>query len=1418
MEGVMKNKTLLFFAALLFCTAVSFIGLDNDGEAASSQAAPGLTKKDFAGDPSLFAVPGETVVVTFLEPPDIRLNGQEEAILAQEDATDPCTNGTLAPGGGEDLVVTGPCTVGAGIYRYGNVNIIEGGTLEFKESKDAEIHFWAKSILVENNGSLIAGTTAPIGTNNGALTIHLYGSDSDKNGIECKSPLVNGVPCGIPKGVWDSNQPLTPTCNKTDLSGVSDCFYQYMPADNVPGETGFFGRKVLAVSYGGTLKLFGKKGATYKEGVQNWDSGMSWVRLDDRDLKPDKDILTLDRPVDWEEGDRVVVTTTDYLPGHSEELEIIKKLGPEMIRVRRIDPITNMPPPNCPKDRPGDPKDCGSEYLHNGDLYNLNNLPQRLKQDIKIVNGGEDNGKKYAETRAAVALLTRSIRIVSGGNTFDESKKTCSYDCFPLSEGFFGGHTMIRQGFKEYKVQGVEFYQLGQGGRKARYPVHLHLARKTPNNTFVKDCSVHDSMTRWYTIHGTQGVTLARNVGYLSIGHGYYLEDGTETDNNFYSNIGIFARAAINNDQNPRKVPGILAWGGSKTNADVPYNSDFANPTVFWIMNGWNDFEYNMAAGANACGVCYWLLPGFISTHSRNMVWESYASIQKIIPGGAPLKTFLGNYCSSAQLSFNTVQATDACNGLGELGPVDNPLAPPPNEDYYPKVGGLRQPTLCTGTCSNNKGQPCETNDQCGIGNTCTQDCSQAPPCAVPNPGAPFDNRDFCPVTVLDRYTSSFHWPEKNFAAIWLRGKWMLLSNSVLSDSQNGGLGFVTGGDYTLSSVIPGNWQAAIKSVFIGNTQKDNPLASNAGPFNPLKSRDGKIMGLTCDNTSNRQLYCLSKKEGITMPVSNFSMQQRFYNIYDGPNYQDSNAYLDITKTSLKPQCQPGNCPSTTSGWMYTAAQGIPIDQKSQECVLPNAAIGWKQPNGFYYPPAFHSTNLYFRDVDIRHLVIEPLWKPGTFESDLDQIEKNYCTFDSTTNNNQTFTGFTAVDRQTVLNDDDGSLTGLLSPAAPTEGETISVNLDPFFNAPVEAPECNSFDIETTSGGKTGGTAKTSPYQYVSTVVYPACVVEGNCSGHCSIDNKPCARDKTCPVIPGQPAQKCLDSKWGESCSNQTCYGVPLSRQLVTSLADVDRTMPMMGMGFSQRSMLTVNGGTYYIDTTVSEGTQKKGSGGPSPITSLNVFEPTGTYYLFFVYANELTKQKYQIYIGKGISDFDTNMSKYIKPVRVDIRGDDLKFQEDGVIWNGLKPKYESTSGILTVGTDFSEFRSNFDQTFGDYCRPKSFCKLVNGTCQSSLGTNDPFHNESQRICETVAGKDIDCPLFQFNGPTGKLPGCVGVKVTLGDSSQFIADDIDHRPDSCCFPKEQPWDVKFNRAEFDTAGSCITTVIPNPQFCDKKCP
>ncbi len=50
------------------------------------------------------------------------------------------------------------------------------------------------------------------------------------------------------------------------------------------------------------------------------------------------------------------------------------------------------------------------------------------------------------------------------------------------------------------------------------------------------------------------------------------------------------------------------------------------------------------------------------------------------------------------------------------------------------------------------------------------------------------------------------------------------------------------------------------------------------------------------------------------------------------------------------------------------------------------------------------------------------------------------------------FNNFSAVDRQTELTDDDGSLTGY--------AHTTSVNEDLFFKAPVEGPECQS-DLQT---------------------------------------------------------------------------------------------------------------------------------------------------------------------------------------------------------------------------------------------------------------------------------------------------------------------------------------------------------------------
>ena len=1128
------------------------------------------------------------------------------------------------------------------------------------------------------------------------------------------------------------------------------------------------------------------------------NSGKSWARLNGN-VGVGATELKIDREVDWEVGDRIVVTTTDYLPGHSEVLEIVAHPIDNMtFNFKVVNQFTGV-------DIPG-----GLQYPHNGTPYSLAKVPSDMNIDLMV------EGQPAAETRAAVGLLSRSIRIVSAGDTFMSD--------FPPDPGkFLGGHTLVRQGVMEFKVQGVQFHQLGQGGKMGHYPAHFHLTRKTPEGTFIKDSSITDSMTRWITLHGVQGVTLARNVGCMSIGHGFYLEDGTEINNKLYSNLGILARAAVKNDQNPRQVPGILAWGGRPDTAFPPYNSDIFNPTVFWIMNGWNDFEYNMAAGAAGCGVCYWLVPCTNSGPSQGKKWESYASMQSgpVMMDGddvyennigragmTPLKTFKGNYCTTAMMSFNTVGDTDTCLGVNTFGIAPNPNAPvpailpvaqggkgnPEKETFYPKItgGGGRFATKCDGLdCG-----PAVITDRCGNG-----------------------NRENCLVTVLDKYTSSFHWPQQNFAAIWLRPQWYLVINSFLSDSQNGGLGFVTGGDYTLSSIVPGLWQLATRSVFVGQTQKDNPLSSNAGPFNPLVSSDGKVKGLICD--SGDANHCRSAKEGISIPIDNFAVNQRFFNIYDGPNFQDKNAYLDIEETQLGPQCKPGdgNCPQFGPGvgqpaWMYTRTIGIPVDKSKSSCVLPNAAIGWKQPNGFFYPPAFHSDGLFFDNVGIRHYVLEPLWIPGTFKTDEVKLRENYCRF----NSENTFGNFSSVDRQTVVNDDDGSLTGLVSSEFT---ESISVNLDPFFNAPIEAIECKSFE-----------TAKTSPYEYLSTVIYPECATNNTCSGTCSntggactwggecLDEGNCIESKctndpslSCTTIKECDKSGMCSATWGRPCTNTDCFGIPLERQLLTTddADDLSTTgIRMAGMDLFQRSMMTLNGATYYVNTTVSEDEQRKSA------KSLNVFKAGDTYYTFFLYTKDSTKQTYQFYVGQDDS-IDPDNPQIVNAVRANISTFPITFTPDSLQWDkdttGWDRKYNRGTGILTVTVDMKSFKSQYEATKLDFCQPESFC-MKNGAgtgciCSDDLTGDEKAACDSGNICEKWVGKDVDCPLegcpgFAIKLPNGFMPDDKG--------NILISTREGHRPDPVCFPKEAPWTIELNTAGA-IAGSCEGTPVDPDKFC-----
>ncbi len=1418
----------------------------------------------------------------------------------------------LPPGMPVDMVqpnvkVVGECLVRPGAdheYFYGQINIVENGTLLFREydenlqyQENTETNFWASAIIIENGGTMDvhAGDDRdrdrfpdPYGQYGGTLNIYLYGKDhaewshqdqvfTDQNqGALCASDIGNGKgPCGIPENVWTSNGAQEFNLpGRDDPNDRRDYFYEYGPlradamctngqvfsvddgnamcgSESADGKVGYFGKKAIAVSYGGALVMRGYKGACTEkeigtrvpgcEGLTDNDplrSSPGWTRLG-ADANPNDQSITLDRTFKGAAvNDEIIVTTTDYLPGHSELLKI--QSGQDTTSIQ-LQPLTEP----CADKTNSMNTPC---FFHKGERFPLDRLNDardsrgnpRLTIDRDLVNDG-------AEIRAAVAHITRSIRIISAG---DSAGAPFGFDAKGGTENpeySFGGQLIARQGFRQFQVQGVELVEMGQGGRMGHYAVHFHKARETPRDTYLRDSTINVSMSRWVVIHDTEGVELSRNIGYKSIGHGFYLEDGTETNNDFHSNLGIFARAAVENDQNPRKIPGILA-DNEGIRPGFPFRSDSQYPSVFWITNGWNDFIGNMAAGAGACGAGFWLPPtgnsDMMDVGHGPMQWSGYAEIQKNQRGISPVKSFYMNYATTVMHSLQTTSDAPVCHGIlaKEQAPV-NPnfpvlravesIAPkegnPVSGMYFPKidVGAYRVATVCP----RNQSGDYDCSEIVAQNRRCN--ASDLP---ISDPNNPLN---ICAVTVIDHFTSSFHWAEGNVSAIWLRSNWFLLDNSVLTDIQNGGLTFISGGDYTHSSVINGYWTLARNMVFIGHTQIGNGYAGIAGPFNDES-------GLKCDDLTNPAVvpnYCLNTDEGISMPVNGLFTNQRFANIYDGPSYQDSNAYLDIKKAECEKQGYNGDC-------MYGTPLATLVVKDADKCWLPNAAIAWKQPNGFYYPPAFHMDNLFFDDVDLRHYVINPLFQApsavvgdenfgqgGTYLTDEAMVAHEYCNPPG-----QLFNNFTAVDRQTELNDDDGSLTGLINSFTTMDSierqlnQTISVNLELFFEGPVQAPECLSALGTNTlpenacqqNSQQPAPTVTTSPYDYVSTVVYHE------------------------PQNPNPPNPS--DPHWNAICTFPNCYGVPLYRQYLTgndggneanSTRDWkhwykngchnDSTTPqcrwpfirMSGSPFFSRQSMTVNNGAYYVDTTVSQNTQNTENFTTDPRPrSINVFQANEKYHMFFVYAKQTTKQTYKFYVGDNF-DLDT-----FKLECVDISTATLEFTEESDRssaecrsdtrgdWATAKMSDDPEEpGILEVVVDF-EGQNDLDPTIANgLCLPRTFCKPERNTCVGALPDNDPIFRanpdmkrEVDAVCRKWAVKALDCP----------SKGCLGFSFVM--PAGFNADDSYRRPSPESFPTtasrddgKPDWTVKFRRTntgpDSKSGGGCYYAQIPGTD-CD----
>jgi len=147
------------------------------------------------------------------------------------------------------------------------------------------------------------------------------------------------------------------------------------------------------------------------------------------------------------------------------------------------------------------------------------------------------------------------------------------------------GHTMYHA-FSRGGISYARFAHLGKEGVLGRYSIHFHLVGNTMRGSSVRGAAIVDSHNRWITIHGTNHLVVRDCVGYQSVGHGFFLEDGTEVYNVLDRNLGV------------------QAYGGKALPEQV-LSFDPNDGAAFWWANGRNTFTRNSACENNRYGFRY---------------------------------------------------------------------------------------------------------------------------------------------------------------------------------------------------------------------------------------------------------------------------------------------------------------------------------------------------------------------------------------------------------------------------------------------------------------------------------------------------------------------------------------------------------------------------------------------------------------------------------------------------------------------------------------------------------------------------------------------------------------------------------------------------------------------------------------------
>jgi hypothetical protein len=151
------------------------------------------------------------------------------------------------------------------------------------------------------------------------------------------------------------------------------------------------------------------------------------------------------------------------------------------------------------------------------------------------------------------------------------------------------GHTMYHRG-SSGSVSYAEFRHLGKEGALGKYALHFHKVGDSMRGSSIVGASIWDSGNRWIAIHATNYLVVRDCVGYRSVGHGFYLEDGSETYNVLDRNLAVQAFA-----------------GKALPDQFLPF--DCNDGAGFWWANSLNCFTRNVAVECDRYGYRYEATP-----------------------------------------------------------------------------------------------------------------------------------------------------------------------------------------------------------------------------------------------------------------------------------------------------------------------------------------------------------------------------------------------------------------------------------------------------------------------------------------------------------------------------------------------------------------------------------------------------------------------------------------------------------------------------------------------------------------------------------------------------------------------------------------------------------------------------------------